>query len=190
MVVRRNLLFAAAFGVIVQSYAIDPSVPWLDLKTDGLGGEVLRGALAIANIYLLFMFCTYVWDDYRRWRLVSPFIEIGSLAVALEELHQAMAALESAIHTVLPDSADKRRLFEFEQFTRLERAYGHVRGVSDIHWADRVSTQRHKVILVQRLRLLLLDVGIPIALGIFAVWRLTPSLWPFVSRVVSPGSSA
>ena len=78
MVERRNLLFASAFGLAVHAYGgTKPNIPWLDLKSEGLGTELLQGGLALGSIYLLCMFCMYMWDDFRRWTLSKSLIERG-----------------------------------------------------------------------------------------------------------------
>lgn len=184
LVERRNLIFAAAFGIVVYAYGGSPSIPWLDIKSEsGLAKELLEGSLALANIYLLCMFCTYLWDDYRRWRLIATFIDVGRIVNAVEELHRAMVEMGKAVHEKYVSDVEKERIAEYRQFQRLERAYSDARNEVDLQWSDSVRRQRHSLVLVQRFRLFVLDVGVPILLGAFAVWRLTPSLLPFVMRV-------
>ena len=78
----------------------------------------------------------------------------------------------------------------WQEFLPLERAMATTRNLTEIQWGSRIHRQRHKVVAVQRLRLFVLDVGVPVALGLLSVLVQAHSLIPFVARVLSGGTGA
>ncbi len=186
MVERRNLLFAAAFGLVVHGYGgTKLTIPWLDLKTDGLGVELLQGSLAVANLYLLCMFVLYSWDDYRRWTLSKSFVDMGPVFDAVDKLHVAISKMRNVVHDKFERDVDKLTITGWKEFLPLEVAMGNVRNLTQLQWGHLIRNQRHKMIAVQRLRLIAMDIGIPIILSLIAIYKLTPNALPFISRVFS-----
>jgi hypothetical protein len=174
---RTHLLFAATLSVVVKAYELKiTKAPWLDLDVPVNAPEVLEGALSAALCYLLFVFVIYGWQDFRRWRIGGEIQLVhGSfdlvlqsreslriIALQLEKLQKG-DSLEPAIRTSIEVAAAKLP----ESQARLASLQS---GMKRLNW-------------LQWFRVIVVELAFPVALGAFALFKLSAALLPFLAAV-------
>lgn len=173
--VRAHLLFAGVLAVLVKTYDLKLSkAPWLEFDIPANAPQLLHGALSAVLCYLLFVFALYAWQDFRRWRLAGEIHLVhGSFDLILQSRNDLFAItqhldkltsdapLQDQIRTAV--SAAATRLPESQ--SKLQALGGSLRRLNALQW----------------FRVTVVEIGFPIALGIFALSKVFSSFVPFLS---------
>ena len=176
--VRTHLLFAGALAVLVKTYDLKISkAPWLEFDIPANAPQVLDGALSAVLCYLLFVFVLYAWQDFRRWRLAGELHLVhGSFDLILQSRNDLFAItqhldkltadlpLQEQIRTAV--SAAATRLPEAQ--SKLQALGSSLRRLNALQW----------------FRVIVVEAAFPIALGVFALFKVSAALIPFLSAVV------
>jgi hypothetical protein len=179
---RRNLLYAASAAILLSVYQLKINkTPWLDIEVPQGAPGILSGALSVALLYTLLVFLLHTWTDIHRWYLARDFIRIDGYSEFFVRMHNHLNGIEHTINSELQrnstDEEQKKQQFMSTLSTGLS--------VLDSISAEYKTLRRsHRTLtLVQLLRLILLDVGGPLALGFFAFCKISPAFYPFISAI-------
>jgi hypothetical protein len=176
--VRTHLLFAGALAVLVKTYDLKLSkAPWLEFDIPANAPQVLDGALSAVLCYLLFVFVLYAWQDFRRWRLSGELHLVhGSFDLILQSRRDIFAIsqhldkltsdepLQEQIRTAV--SAAAARLPESQ--SKLQALGSSLRRLNALQW----------------FRVIVVEAAFPIALGAFALLKVSTALVPFLNAAV------
>lgn len=172
--VRTHLLFASALAVLVKTYDLKLSkAPWLDFDIPTNAPQLLHGALSAVLCYLLFVFTLYAWQDFRRWRLAGELHLVhGSFDLILQSRNDlfaitqhldkltADAPLQEQIRVAVAAAASRLP----ESQSQLQALIASLRRLNALQW----------------FRVIVVEAGFPIALGIFALSKVSAALVPFL----------
>jgi len=175
--VRTHLLFAGVLAVLVKTYDLKLSkAPWLEFDIPAKAPQLLDGALSAILCYLLFVFILYAWQDYRRWKLAGEIQLIhGSFNLILQSRNDLFviaqhldkltgdALLQDEIRSAI--SAAARQLPESQ--SKLQALTSSLRRLNALQW----------------FRVVVIEAAVPIALGTFALAKVSAALIPFLSAV-------
>lgn len=173
--VRAHLLFAGVLAVLVKTYDFKLGrAPWLEFDIPANAPQLLHGALSAVLCYLLFVFALYAWQDFRRWRLAGEIHLVhGSFDLILQsrkDLHAITQhldkltsdePLQEQIRTAVSVAAIRLP----ESQSKLQALGGSLRRLNALQW----------------FRVTVVEIGFPIALGVFAFSKVFSSLVPFLS---------
>lgn len=176
--VRTHLLFVGVVAVLVKTYDLRiTKAPWLDLDVPANAPQILEGALSAALCYLLFVFVLYAWQDFRRWRLAGDIHLVhGSFDLILHSRNDlftisqhldkltADAPLQAAIRAAVETAA--QRLPESQ--AKLQSLGSALRRLNWLQW----------------FRFIVVEAAWPMALGAFALGKVSSALLPFIKAVL------
>jgi len=176
--VRTHLLFVSAIAVLVKTYDLRiTKAPWLDLDVPANAPQILEGFLSVALCYLLFVFVLYAWQDFRRWRLAGDIHLVhGSFDLILKSRNDLFtisqhlekltgdAPLQAAIRSAVETAAQGLP----ETQTKLQSLRSGLRRLNWLQW----------------FRVIVVETGLPIALGTFAAAKVFSALVPFMKAVL------
>lgn len=176
---RKALLFTASFSVLLTVYGVTVTkTPWLDIDVPTGAPDILQGAMAVALVYTFIVFSLYALADLRRWFVGADLLNLNSYFDLLLKTHNSAYAMEQWLEKGMPDEAAKRAAVE-KLFSESRIFAEELR--SEI---SKVKRGYRKLSVIQWLRLALVDLGIPLSLGMFAIYKIGPSLGPFLEVIV------
>jgi hypothetical protein len=175
---RRNLLFTACFSILLAVYGLKVTkTPWLDFDVPEGAPDVLRGALSVALLYTFVVFSLHAFADVRRWLAAGDLMNLHSYFDISLKAYNHLNAISQWLEKPLPAEPQKRaavqRVFSSsnEFLTELAAALTTAR------------SSHRKLTYLQWGRLTFLDLGIPLALGVFAMFKIGGALPPFLEVV-------
>jgi hypothetical protein len=200
MIERRNLLIAACAGLIYNA-GLPPVGEILGMtvaSTSMPARQMVTGAFGWAVGYLLVMFLLYLWSDHRRYRLAIRLPSMDGLHKAIDDVHTEVEVLSAQKRqresqerraAGLPHIDDKGVSYkaspEWQKEHYLEQLVSKMK--SEVSAASRIAqgiTADEGVSLTaSRLRFCIVDVGVPLLLGVFALYKLSTDLVPFAMKV-------
>lgn len=172
---RKNLLFTSCFSILLVVYGLKVNrTPWLEFEVPEGAPNILHGALSVALVYTFIVFALYAAADLRRWYMAGDLLNLNSYWELLLSSRQSLYGVTQWLEKDLPSEKSKRESVEkmyeeaFEFFEEIDAKIKKARhshtGLSVIQW----------------LRLLVLDLGIPFGLGIFAMCKISAALPLFI----------
>ena len=177
---RKNLLLAASFAILLTTYNLKiTKTPWLDIEIPQSASNILHGAISVALIYFFVVFLFYLWEDFKRWRLADAMLHLHSYFDLTLAGRNHLHALEQHIDKVpiqttdnpqtkaIGETIDKATAFFDEVEGKVRQVYVSHRVLSVALWS----------------RLLVLDLGIPVVLGIIGMYKIWGSAKPFILAI-------
>ena len=176
--VRTHLLFAGALAVLVKTYDLRlTKAPWLDFDIPANAPQVLDGALAAVLCYLLFVFVLYAWQDFRRWRLAGELHLVhGSFDLILQSRNDLFAVTQH-LDKLTTDAPlqEQIRTAVSAAATRLPEAQSKLQGLK---------SSLRRLNAMQWFRVIVVEAASPIALGAFALSKVSTALVPLLCAAV------
>ena len=176
--VRTHLLFAGALAVLVKTYDLRlTKAPWLDFDIPANAPQVLDGALAAVLCYLLFVFVLYAWQDFRRWRLAGELHLVhGSFDLILQSRNDLFAVTQH-LDKLTTDAPlqEQIRTAVSAAATRLPEAQSKLQGLK---------SGLRRLNAMQWFRVIVVEAASPIALGAFALSKVSTALVPLLCAAV------
>lgn len=181
---RKALLFTSSISILIAVYGLKVTkTPWLEVEVPLDAPNILHGGLAVALLYTFLMFLFSVSGDLKRRYFSADLLDLQKyfdsqrrLRASVDRVRLGLAGLESSrapnartIHDLIDLASEFNDFFDRE-----------IRGLRQAYW--RLST-------IMVARLVLLEIGTPLALGFFALWKIGGAIFPFLSVVFS-GSAA
>lgn len=176
--VRTHLLFAGALAVLVKTYDLKLSkAPWLEFDIPANAPQLLHGALSAVLCYLLFVFTLYAWQDFRRWRLAGELHLVhGSFDLILQSRND-LFAITQHLDELTADAPlqEQIRVAVATAATRLPESQSRLQALS---------ASLRRLNALQWFRVIVVETGFPIGLGIFALSKVSAALVPFLGATV------
>lgn len=176
---RRNLLFVSCFSILLAVYGLRVKrTPWLEFEIPPDSPNMLQGALAIALVYTLTIFVTYAWTDVRRWLTSVDVLNFSSYAGFFRRTEH----LISAVDEQLKQPAEHWQ----SQQVQIDELLAQIKPLcaeldAGMHG---IRTGFTTIKYVQWVRLSLLDIGLPVALALFGLWKTASEIVPFLAVIV------
>lgn len=175
---RRNLLFTACFSIVLVAYNLKVNqIPWVTFENTEKSLPVLQGALAVALFYTFIVFTLHALIDLKRWYFTADNIYLDSYLDSSIKTRNLVHALTQWLDNPLPDDPTRRAAVE----DLLSKAKAHF---SDVGVAVSTIKSAHlQLTITTWIRIVLVDLGVPLFLGIFATVKIGPALIPFLAVV-------
>ena len=171
--VRTHLLFAGALAILVKTYDLKLSkAPWLEFEIPTNAPQLLHGALSAVLCYLLFVFALFAWQDFRRWRLAG-------------ELHLVHGSFDLILHSRNDLFAITQHLDKLTADAPLQEQI-RVAAAAAARFPESqskllaLSSSLRRLNALQWFRVIVVEIGLPIVLGIFALTKVFAALVPFL----------
>ena len=172
--VRTHLLFAGALAILVKTYDLKLSkAPWLEFEIPANAPQLLHGALSAVLCYLLFVFTLYAWQDFRRWRLAGELHLVhGSFDLILHSRND-LFAITQHLDKLTADAPLQEQI-------RVAVAAAAARLPESQSKLLALSSSLRRLNALQWFRVIVVEIGFPIVLGIFALTKVFAALVPFL----------
>jgi hypothetical protein len=177
---RRDLLFVASFAILLTVYDLKVrKTPWLDIEVPENAPNILHGAISVALIYFLVVFLFYVWEDFRRWRHADAMLHLHSYFDLTLHGRDNLHAIAQHIEKLPIEQAnDPRTKAIAEAIDKATAFFGEVDGKVRQIYLD------YQILgIIQWTRLLILDFGIQVVLGVIGLYKISPAVGPFVLAI-------
>jgi hypothetical protein len=158
----------------VKTYDLKLSkAPWLEFDIPNNAPQVLDGALSAILCYLLFVFILYGWQDFRRWRLAGALHLVhGSFDLILKSRNDLFAITQHLDKlTCGAELKEGIRVAVDAAAKQLPESQESLRSLA-------ASLRRLNVL--QWFRVVVVEAAFPIALGAFALAKVSAALMPFL----------
>ena len=175
---KRNLLFAACFSILLSVYGLKVTkTPWLDFEIPNGAPNILHGALSAALFYTFAVFVLHAFADLRRWFSAGHLMHLHTFFDLSLMTQQHLNAISQWLEKPLPENPEMRA--SLQDMHRNANSY-----LAELSTAITTAKANHRTLtIIQWIRLVLLDLGIPLSLGIFAMFKIGPDLLPFLKVV-------
>jgi len=172
--VRTHLLFAGALAILVKTYDLKLSkAPWLEFEIPANAPQLLHGALSAVLCYLLFVFTLYAWQDFRRWRLAGELHLVhGSFDLILHSRND-LFAITQHLDKLTADAPLQEQI-------RVAVAAAAARLPESQSKLLALSSSLRRLNALQWFRVIVVEIGFPIVLGLFALTKVFAALVPFL----------
>lgn len=176
---RRNLLFVACFSILLAVYGLKVTkTPWLDIEIPEGAPNILHGALSAALFYTFIVFALHAFSDLRRWFMAGDLMHLHSYFDTMLATRNHLNAVSQWLNKPMPEESDKQASVE-KMFKEADAFLGDLNTT-----VKKAKISHRKMSVLQWTRLLILDLGIPLGLGIFAMFKIGGALLPFLAVVV------
>lgn len=178
---RTHAMFAACAAILLTVYGLKINkTPWLDIEIPSGAPNILHGALSVGVVYTILVYLAHMWTDYTRWWIARETIQFQGYEDTLRGIHNHLDGMKH----LLSESNRYESYTEDQQLeaTRSQRdASAHLAGLLV---ELRQLQKRHTTLTVtQYLRLVLVDVGIPLTLAFIAFAKIGGSIVPFLAAI-------
>lgn len=175
---RRNLLFVACFSILLAVYGLKVTkTPWLEFEIPEGAPNILHGALSAGLFYSFVVFALHAFADLRRWFAAGDLMYLSSYYDLTLKINNHLYAITQWLNKPLPENDEKRA--SVEKMYKDAELY-----LDELKTSISTAKMSHiKLSGLQWLRLVLIDLGVPLALGIFAMFKIGPALVPFLAVV-------
>ena len=172
--VRTHLLFAGVLAILVKTYDLKLSkAPWLEFEIPANAPQLLHGALSAVLCYLLFVFTLYAWQDFRRWRLAGELHLVhGSFDLILHSRND-LFAITQHLDKLTADAPLQEQI-------RVAVAAAAARLPESQSKLLALSSSLRRLNALQWFRVIVVEIGFSIVLGIFALTKVFAALVPFL----------
>jgi hypothetical protein len=176
---RRNLLFVACFSILLAVYGLKVTkTPWLDFEIPVGAPNILHGALSAALFYTFIVFALHAFADLRRWFTAGDLIRLHSYYDISLRTHNHLNAVSQWLDKPLPEDHEKRESVK-KMYAGADEFLSSLGAT-----LDHARSSHRKLTVLQWIRILLIDLGVPLVLGIFAMFKIGPALLPFLAIVL------
>lgn len=178
---RTHLMFASCASILLTVYGLKINkTPWLDIEVPSGAPNILHGALSLGVLYTLLVFLVHAWTDFSRWWIAREVVHLGGYEENLRAIHNH---LNGMLH--LLGEADRYENYTLDQRQQAERSQQDASAhLSSLQGELRQLQKRHTALTVtQYLRLVLVDIGIPISLAFIALIKIGGAIGPFLSAI-------
>jgi hypothetical protein len=176
---RTHLLFVGVLAILVKIYHLKLSkAPWLEFDIPDNAPQVLDGALSAVLCYLLFVFVLYAWQDFRRWRLAG----------ALHLVHSSFDLILKSRNDLLVISHHLSKLTcdtELKEDIRAALSAAAKQLPESQESLRALATSLRRLNALQWFRVVVVEASLPIAIGAFALAKVSPALIPFLRAATS-----
>ena len=172
--VRTHLLFAGVLAILVKTYDLKLSkAPWLEFEIPANAPQLLHGVLSAVLCYLLFVFTLYAWQDFRRWRLAGELHLVhGSFDLILHSRND-LFAITQHLDKLTADAPLQEQI-------RVAVAAAAARLPESQSKLLALSSSLRRLNALQWFRVIVVEIGFSIVLGIFALTKVFAALVPFL----------
>ncbi|MGQ4584764.1 hypothetical protein [Lysobacter sp. F60174L2] len=175
---RRNLLFASCFSILLAVYGLKVTkTPWLDFEIPDGAPNILHGALSASLLYTFIVFALHAFADLRRWLTAGDMMYLHNYFDLTLKTRGHLNAVTQWLDKPLPTEPEKRA-----SVAKMYASADSFLGELDAAVSAAKGSHR-KLSALQWTRLALIDLGIPLVLGIFAMCKIGPALLPFLAVV-------
>jgi hypothetical protein len=180
--VRRNLLVASAFAILLKVYNLKVTkLPWLEIDIPENGPQILEGILAVSVAYLFVTFLIYVTQDLNRWK-------VGGHVLVTKGNWDLILNTRNDIHVI------KQHIKNFdpekpkpEKYEQIEKAVNEAleRLPKSEAQLTYVENQYSRLTVVQWIRLSAIELGVPLVLGSYALFKVGAAIGPLLKTAVT-----
>lgn len=177
---RKNVLLVASASILLTVYNLKINkTPWLDIEVPSGAPGILNGALALALVYTFLIFLLHTWTDLHRWILSREFIKVHGYAETINRTHGHMTGLHITV------SAMAAKANEPNAGDSMKNSIKGGLAAMDELIADIQRLRRSHITLssIQIARLAIVDIGTPIILALFALYKIGPAIPAFFSTM-------
>ena len=176
---RSHLMFTACFSILLSVYGLEVTkTPWLDFNVPSGAPSILNGALSLALLYTFFVFMIYASHDLLRWLGAGDMLYLDAMA---DRLRNAKGHLES-----LSKRLDASEVTDTPAEKWKEYVAGGFAFVNHYDDSYRILIKRVRGMKrVQVARIAILDLGTPLALAVFAIFKTSWAIGPFLATAFS-----
>lgn len=175
---RRNLLFAACFSILLAVYGLKVTkTPWLDFEIPAGAPNILHGALSVALFYTFIVFALHAFADLRRWFAAGDLMHLQSYFDISLKTRGHLNAVTQWLDKPLPEESDKRASVQ-KMYSSADAFLGELGAA-----VSTAKSSHRKLTVLLWIRLVLVDLGAPLVLGIFAMFKIGSALPPFLAVV-------
>ncbi|WP_405119693.1 hypothetical protein [Pseudomonas leptonychotis] len=174
---RRVLLFTSCFSILITVYGIKVTkTPWLDIEVASGAPNILHGAMSVALAYSFFSYALHALEDFRRWTTSRDIIH---LCKYYELLGNTNAKIKSLGHWGLIHLPDKKLESTEKIFYETDAFFYSLKGM-----LKNIESGKKKLTTIQTLRLVIVDITIPLGVGLFAFSKIGDHLVPFLQMAL------
>lgn len=175
---RRNLLFASCFSILLAVYGLKVTkTPWLDFEIPNGAPNILHGALSAALVYTFIVFTLHAGADLRRWFLAGDLMHLHNYYDQLLKVREHLGNVSHFLNKPSAEWQNKKEAVE-----RMYTEAGSFLSSLDTALTTAIASHR-KLTALQWVRLVIIDLGVPLGLGIFAMFKIGSALAPFLAVV-------
>lgn len=161
---RKVTLFLSLLAILVESYDVKiKEVPYFSIETSDLGGDFVKGLIALILAYQLLVFLAYSWVDLKRWFHAKNVLLSGDYFGKIQEINSFLDTLSRNLDKIKNHDIRSDLSFTFDNSMEL---IGKMEG--DL---EKVHRQYFTLELGQGIRIFIFDLGVPIALGLIAMTK-------------------
>lgn len=178
---RTHLLFTACASILLTVYGLRINkTPWLDIEVPANAPNILQGALSVALVYTLVVFIVHSWTDFTRWWFAREMIELKGYREHLLHLHTHLEGM----HNILMESASDAYTPQQRNDAEHSQQEASVRLASLLKEIRKLQRRHTALTTVQLLRLILIDIGVPVGLAAIALCKIGSAIPPFISAML------
>ena len=178
---RRNLLLSASLTLLVVVFGVRVDrLSWVEVTVPASSPDLLLGCLAIAVSYTFVSYFTNLWTEIHRWFLARTLVVVaGTSSYVTQHMLQVseVEGLISKIHSpsFSPDEQERATQEVKSVLKKLAKIDSQV-----------AATRKLAQVLtgIQWLKLCILDISAPLALGTAALVKSVHSVIPLVSALL------
>ena len=181
---RKHVLFASVLSILLTTYDITLNkTPWLDIEVSKSSPNVLLGLLSVSLLYFLLIFLFYVWEDFRRWRLAGSLLDFEDHYKLVSQANENLRGTEYHLRNILKklpiDNPNNKYLSDVKDMISKSKYFigSYERNISD------VKNEYHILGLIQWFKLLFIELGVPIIMGIYGLYLISGSILPFIKAL-------
>jgi hypothetical protein len=172
---RAHLMFTACFSILLSVYGLEVTkTPWLDFNIPSGAPNILHGALSLALIYTFLVFAIFAWQDVGRWLAAGDLLYLDAIADRLRNAHGQLQSLSKRLDAPSVTETPPEKWKEY-----VAGGFAFVNHFDDSY---RTFIQRARALKrLQTVRIVVLDLGVPLTLGIFALFKISWAIGPFLA---------
>ena len=177
---RTQVMFVACSSILLTVYGLKINkTPWLDIEVPTGAPNILHGALSVALVYTFVVFMVHAWTDFNRWWIAREAIELKGYEGFLIQLHNHLNGMRQLVSAPPTDSISGEKTVELE----ITETQGSQQLSSLRAELSRLQRRHTTLTTVQYLRIVTIDIGVPMFLAAVAFAKVGSSLGPFLSAI-------
>jgi hypothetical protein len=170
-------MLASGAAILIAVYQVEvKSTAWLEVDVPEAAPNVLVGSLSVVVLYYLVAFVFFAIADLQRWRSASLVLHLHHFNDISQGVRKSIAEYGRAL---------EKAYFGPQSCGEAERI-----SVRTLMYLDRVDEQVAKLLENKKVltsfqitRLTLFDLGLPVALGVFAFAKVASAFSTFVGAL-------
>lgn len=175
---KRTLLVVSILVLVVNARLPIEKIPYLGaLQSNEQSTAAILGVLSLGLVYLLIVFTVSTGLDFARWRYIGNNMVLKGITDWVREIHEFRRRIEQQLPSIdeQPEKdAIKKNLSDAEEnmpdiHTRINRTMGYYDSTSHLQW----------------IRMIVLDVALPLIVGLIALWKVFALVLPMIGTIWS-----